>query len=43
VLERLRHTAALVEKARTDPLTGLGNRKVLDDALAASSPATSSS
>jgi diguanylate cyclase (GGDEF)-like protein len=33
VLERLRHTAALVEKARTDPLTGLGNRKVLDDAL----------
>ena len=36
VLERLRHTDALVEKARTDPLTGLGNRKVLEEALAAS-------
>ncbi len=36
VLERLRMTEQLVQTARTDPLTGLGNRAVLQEALEAS-------
>jgi diguanylate cyclase (GGDEF)-like protein len=38
VLERLQHAETLLERSRTDPLTGLGNRLVLDAALAASVP-----
>jgi len=38
VLERLQHAETLRERSRTDPLTGLGNRLVLDDALLASRP-----
>jgi diguanylate cyclase (GGDEF)-like protein len=38
VLERLAHAETLLERSRTDPLTGLGNRAVLDAALSASLP-----
>jgi diguanylate cyclase (GGDEF)-like protein len=38
VLERLQHAETLLERSRTDPLTRLGNRLVLDAALAASVP-----
>jgi diguanylate cyclase (GGDEF)-like protein len=38
VLERLAHAETLLERSRTDPLTGLGNRLVLDAALIASLP-----
>jgi diguanylate cyclase (GGDEF)-like protein len=38
VLERLAHAETLLERSRTDPLTGLGNRLVLDAALASSRP-----
>jgi diguanylate cyclase (GGDEF)-like protein len=38
VLERLAHAETLLERSRTDPLTRLGNRLVLDAALASSLP-----
>ena len=38
LLERLRHAETLLERSRTDPLTRLGNRLVLDVALAATRP-----
>jgi diguanylate cyclase (GGDEF)-like protein len=38
VLERLQHAETLLERSRTDPLTGLGTRLVLDAALAATVP-----
>jgi diguanylate cyclase (GGDEF)-like protein len=38
VLDRLEETAVLIERAETDPLTGLGNRAVLREALSRLSP-----